>query len=354
MKEINDKLKIDYLNFLDFSSNGEFEACPWDDFVRIVIQFREKKPFTSQPDSFAQWIPIQGSKSSNSASNICNSLWIFGLDHFEQSLFFENEEILKNLNIILSGQRDFLNFIEYPEVKLPTRLQTTKLGAQFLANCGRPIANYNQIISQRSQIKSAESGLESEKQIVEKYNENMLHLDIPNFAKEYKSKLWFSTKNGEMDVVATVAEGAVAVNFMAEAEIPVTGTITETIPEVSGTVALTATNPDTGSTGNSQNDSVLSEKSLEQNKQVDLILAKVSSFNRAYKSKSTQGTINTQYEVLFKQEKDFEANICKALLERLVIARKSDRSSARTSARNKLKIHSTPELPGSTTKKPKL
>lgn len=317
-KNVNDKLKSSYLTFLNLSAIGDFESCPCDDFVRIVIQFREKKSFESQPVSFAQWVPIQGSKSSNSSLRVCNSLWMFGLDHFEKSLFFGNEAIVKNLNIVLSSQRDFLNFIDYPEVKLPTTLQTTKFGAQFLVNCGRPISNYSQIISQRPRIEEIETGVESEKQIIEKYVENMLNLDIPKFAKDYQRKLWFSTK-----CIVDYTTGRETASIT-ETDNSAANRIAEIIPEASISAVPSSTNSDT-STGttasetepavNSQNSSVISENSLEQNKEVNNILAKISSSNLAYSSKSTHKTISSQYDVFYKQQKDFEIKTCKDLID---------------------------------------
>jgi hypothetical protein len=66
----------------------------------------------------------------------CKYLWIRGLECF-RPLFFDDESLIKYLNIILSGQRDFLNAVESPKVTLPIMLQAARL----LADCARPLAH---------------------------------------------------------------------------------------------------------------------------------------------------------------------------------------------------------------------
>ena len=190
VSEINTKLTIDYLKFLDFSGIGDFEAAPWDDFVRIVIQFREKKEFKKEPDYFSYWIPINSSKSLNEKVKKCNSAWILGLDFFENSLFFGHEGIIKDLNTILSGQRDFLTAIDYPKTVLPTKLQASEVGARFLANSARPMANYQNIMIEDRRLKVDEKSEEAYKV----FCGLMKNLEIPENAKMFKNKFAITSK----------------------------------------------------------------------------------------------------------------------------------------------------------------
>jgi len=204
-KEINRKLSIDYLKFLDFGKIGEFEAAPWDEFVRIVIQFREKKEFELDQEYFSCWEPIIGSRSMNDKVKNCHSLWILGLDFFEDSLFFNNEEIIKNLNTILSGQRDFLTAIDFPKVLLPTKLQTSEVGARFLTNAARSMSNHQNILIEDESLRA------QFKDVYENYQKLMEELQIPQNAKCFKDNFKITTV-AKSKIVEVVDEKSVELN----------------------------------------------------------------------------------------------------------------------------------------------
>ncbi len=60
---------------------------------------------------------------------------MLGLDSFEH-LFrkdsFAADDILRDLNTIISGRRNLLNAVEFPTHKLPTVLQNSRAGIEFL------------------------------------------------------------------------------------------------------------------------------------------------------------------------------------------------------------------------------
>lgn len=116
--------------------------------------------------------------------------WLSGLDAFEDSLFFGNQEIISNLNCILSISRDFLNSVSYPEVALPTYLQTSLRGARFLANCARPLKNNEQVIINTSNLRFKNPD------IVKKYQKELERLQLPSLSKEaHKNEFILSLSN---------------------------------------------------------------------------------------------------------------------------------------------------------------
>lgn len=195
VKDVTQKLSRFYLNYLDFGPIGSFDAAPADDFIRVVIQFREHKELNQPIDNLYCWTPISDSESQIDPNNVCNALWLCGLDSFEKSLFFNHGEIIKNLNTILSSQRDFLNAIDFPDVQLPSRLQTSEQGARFLVSCARPLSKRSNLISEDVSLQKNNSSYDKN------YLETLKNLNIPKFAKEYQSSLTFTTKKEVADQI---------------------------------------------------------------------------------------------------------------------------------------------------------
>lgn len=204
---VSSKLSYSYMKFLDFGAVGDFEAAPSDDFVRIVLQFHEKKTSNDSPSALAAWSNIPGSVSNSSVTQNtganCQALWLLGLDVFEKSLFFNNSEIIKDLNTILSGQRNFLNALDYPVVKRPTALQTTVEGAQFLADSARVMSNYNNLIVEDGSLRINANS----KTVYQNYCETLKDLSIPEFSKDYQSKFTVTTK---METINKVSTGTIS------------------------------------------------------------------------------------------------------------------------------------------------
>ena len=159
--DTNSKLNVSFLDYLDFSDS----PMEKDDFIRVVIQFTDENNSDSEalkfkwciiPNTTAFVEPFQSarwSQRTRSGQNRipkCKVLWLRGLECFKP-LFFDNENILKNLEIILSGNRDFLKAVDFPEVQLPTVLQTSLEGLRFMANQARHLSRpENVYINDRS------------------------------------------------------------------------------------------------------------------------------------------------------------------------------------------------------------
>jgi hypothetical protein len=189
------KLTFEYLNYLDFSAIGDFNEAPKDDFVRIVIQFTERLNNTDEEDPsdiMTDWRKIKDNT---------QALWINGLASFSKPLFFNNQGIINDLYRLLSGQRDFLNGLDFPDVVLPAKVQTTKDGARFSARSARPLASSSALISQDSQMRKA---------FPKQYNKFKMqsrHLDLLDFSKEYQRYFTFTPKGSEIPEESDMDKG---------------------------------------------------------------------------------------------------------------------------------------------------
>ncbi|NBO24789.1 MAG: hypothetical protein EBU93_06105, partial [Chlamydiae bacterium] len=129
--DVVEKLSKEKLDYLNFNKIGKFEDAPVDDFLRIVIQFGLEE--NQSRTRTHHWSQIPGSS--------CQVLWLNGLKALGHC-FFDDEDILYLLNVILSGRRDFYSNLNYPRYPLPTYLQSTEEGARFLGRLARPLGNF--------------------------------------------------------------------------------------------------------------------------------------------------------------------------------------------------------------------
>ena len=201
-KNSMNRLKASALQFLDLGDSCYFKALDdKDDFVRIVIQFSKirrqtrvkKKKTTMQANRLKAddkekeeeisedyvWVQIPNSKKS--------AFWVLGFRGFE-NLFFWDKVILKNLYVILSGQRNFFNTVEFPSVQLPTTIQTTRSGAEFLTLSARTLSTYKSVIIHDAFIRA--KSLKSQK-IYDEFLKTFDSLQLPNFALEFRNKAAF-------------------------------------------------------------------------------------------------------------------------------------------------------------------
>jgi hypothetical protein len=194
--ETTSKFNTANLKYFNLGPIADFKEVHKDDFVRIVIQFNGKgfdeQVLRPQNTKNIHWINIpnsisQSSNAVNQASRRkvqCQALWIRGLECF-RPLFFDDESLIKDLNIILSGQRDFLNAVEFPKITLPTMLQTTEIGARVLADCARPLATFNNVIKQDTKFHGTIEYSE--------YKSKFVVLSIPSFADEFMNNRTLTT-----------------------------------------------------------------------------------------------------------------------------------------------------------------
>ena len=176
VQEISSKLLASPMPFMKFDSVGDFEEADPDDFIRIVIQFSDIK---NNEKKSHHWIPFDQTKPDRKA------LWLCGMKAFAP-LFFNEKGIIRDLNIILSGQRNFLEAFKYPEVELPTKLQTSLEGAKFLTNSARIMSNFDNLIPNDAILR------ENFDTNYEKYQKTMEKFLIPKFSKDYKNYCAFS------------------------------------------------------------------------------------------------------------------------------------------------------------------
>jgi hypothetical protein len=193
--ETTSKFMTEHMKYLNLGPIADFEEVHKDDFVRIVIQFNEKgfdQVLMSENLKNIHWVNIpnsisQASSAVNQVSRRkvqCQALWIRGLECF-RPLFFDDESLIKDLNIILSGQRDFLSAVEFPKITLPTLLQTTEIGARILADCARPLATFNNVIKQDTKFHGTIEYSE--------YKSKLVALSIPSFADEFMNNRTLTT-----------------------------------------------------------------------------------------------------------------------------------------------------------------
>ena len=109
-------------------------------------------------------------------------MWLRGLNCFEP-LFFGNQYIMDNLNIILNGQRDYLSGIQYPDIKLPTLLQTSQEGAAFLADSARTLVTYDNIVVNDAQLREKST----RNDVYDGYIKNLDKFLIPQFSLEHSA-----------------------------------------------------------------------------------------------------------------------------------------------------------------------
>jgi hypothetical protein len=194
--ETTSKFKTENMKFFDLGPIADFEEVHKDDFVRIVIQFNGKgfddQVLRSEDTKNIEWVNIpnsvsQASSAVNQASRRkvqCQALWIRGLECF-RPLFFDDESLIKDLNIILSGRRDFLYALEFPKITQPTTLQTTEIGARVLADCARPLATFNNVINHDTNFHDATEYFD--------YKSKLEALSIPSFADEFMNNRTLTT-----------------------------------------------------------------------------------------------------------------------------------------------------------------
>jgi hypothetical protein len=194
--ETTSKFMTEHMKYFNLGPIADFKEVHKDDFVRIVIQFNGKgfddQVLRSENTKNIHWVNIpnsisQASSAVNQASRRkvqCQALWIRGLECF-RPLFFDDESLIKDLNIILSGQRDFLSAVEFPKITLPTMLQTTEIGARVLADCARPLATFNNVIKQDTKFHGTIEYSE--------YKSKLVVLSIPSFADEFMNNRTLTT-----------------------------------------------------------------------------------------------------------------------------------------------------------------
>ena len=203
--EVCGKLTRSFLKFLNLDKVGDFQKVEPDNFVRIVIQLGG----SSGTHLSKVWKSIIGSESLQDygdAENVslegglaavllnprksarldipktCQVLWLNGIETFKENLFFNHAKIIKNLDTIINGQRNFLDCIDFPEVLLPTKLQTSKEGAEFLSQQAQTLSSHSFVAINDSRLRN------SFKPEVESILETMKKLDIHKYSKEYANK----------------------------------------------------------------------------------------------------------------------------------------------------------------------
>jgi hypothetical protein len=168
--EVNSKLNPSYLDYLAFSDS----SMDPNDFIRVVIQFTEES--STAPEY--KWCVIPQLAGRTRSRRNFKALWLRGLECFHH-LFFDDESILANLELILSGNRDFLKAVDLPTVQLPTILQTTRDGLRFMASQARHLScPENVYINDRSV---------RDKVLYKKYLEKVVKLQLPVFANEHRN-----------------------------------------------------------------------------------------------------------------------------------------------------------------------
>ena len=124
---------------LDLSAKGVFETVPNCEFAKVIIQFAEQRTITTENQKiFKQIVP--------SATGKDRVLWILGLEGFKHlftptgaSQSGDSNEIIKDLETILSGARDFVNRIDDQSLLKLESSQNTREGIRTLLNTSVPI-----------------------------------------------------------------------------------------------------------------------------------------------------------------------------------------------------------------------
>ncbi len=123
-KVVDDLSRFDFLDLKGVP--GQFGAANEEDFVRIVLQL------SLEQVSGLLWTQIDNSTCETINRHV---LWLLGMDSFSH-LFCQSScphvDIMRDLNIIISGRRNLLNAIDFPTYELPTQLHSTRTGIEFL------------------------------------------------------------------------------------------------------------------------------------------------------------------------------------------------------------------------------